>query len=413
MKERLILCFIIIFIITIIYRNTININKIHHLHHIVDIKINQNSEFYNYSIFVSKSPICSNIDNKCFNVDNNNINIKNIDCKEKNFCPLHSFCYLGACVCHPGYNSYNCDKKLTYENGFPYNILDCPNLIMNDTIQLDTPITLIGGEHSTKIANKTLLCLPPTNPYFCSYLCYSHQDYGVAVVPKSLWYHAQLAEGNLWKEVGLTSLPFYDVNDRAIEHWQAFNYLKCLKDNINFGNLIEVGAGPFTQIKGFLYIRPDIIIDKLTIWEPSAQRYIKEVSSCSYKTLKLAKYGAFKGFHDFEVIIKSEGGEYLDHNPVYDTLISINVIEHVQDAFKYFNSLYHALKPNGLLIFHDRYYDDEKSIVGGDHYHPIRIKRIVLDKFLSFFNIIYNNCSSNYDGRKNEFGFYIIARKKQ
>ena len=381
-----------------------------------------NNIVYNHSIFVSKLPICTSIDNKCISNDNNDNNsnnnnlkqiMKNIDCKE-NQCPLHSFCYLGSCVCYPGYTNYNCDKKLTYEIGFPFKIYDCPNLLKNDTIQLDVSIEFIGGEHSTKSKeNTTLLCEPPTNQAFCSYLCYSHEDYGVAVVPKSLWQHAQSAEGKLWKEVGATSLPFYDINDRANEHWSAFDNLNCLDDNIKFGNTIEVGAGPFTQIKGFLHIRSDIIIDKLHLWEPLAQKYIKEVASCSYKSLKLAKYGAFNnGFHNFEVILHSEGGEYLDHNPVYDTLISINVIEHVQDAFKYFSSLYHALKPNGLLIFHDRYYEDEKSLAGGDHYHPIRIKRIVLDKFLSLFTIIYNNCTANYNGRKNEFGYYVIAKKK-
>lgn len=410
MKERLILYFIMIFIITIIYRNTLTITKIEHL----NVKLHSNElklidKVYNYSIHSSSSPICTNIDNQCINTnDSDNYLVKNIDCKV-NLCPLHSFCFLGSCVCHPGYTNYNCDEKI---KGFPFNILDCPNLLMNDTIQLDIPIEFIGGEHSIKNKENKTSCLPPTNPKFCSYLCYSHQDYGVAVVPFSLWNHAQLAEVNLWIEVGSTALPFYDVNDRATEHWSAFNYLNCLEDNIKFGNTIEAGAGPFTQIKGFLHIRSDIIIDRLTIWEPSAQRYIKEVPSCSYKNLKLAKYGAFKGFHDFEVIIKSEGGEYLDNNPVYDTLISVNVIEHVQDAFKYFSSLYHSLKPGGLLIFHDRYYD-ETSLVGGDHFHPIRIKRIVLDKFLSFFTIIYNNCSAKYDNRLNEYGYYIIARKKE
>jgi hypothetical protein len=82
----------------------------------------------------ASSPICTNIDNQCINTnDSNNYLVKNIDCKV-NLCPLHSFCFLGSCVCHPGYTNYNCDEKI---KGFPFNRLDCPNLLMNDTIQLD------------------------------------------------------------------------------------------------------------------------------------------------------------------------------------------------------------------------------------------------------------------------------------
>ena len=81
-----------------------------------------------------------------------------------------------------------------------------------------------------------------------------------------------------------------------------------------------------------------------------------------------------------------------------------------QDAFKYLTGLYMTLKKGGLLIFHDRYYDD-KTVVDGDEYHPVRIKRAVLDRFLSGFKILFNNCSATYEGRPNERGYYIIAVK--
>jgi hypothetical protein len=369
-----------------------------------------------YDIIVSNSPICTNIDNKCNYFNNSNVNndiIKTIkgstDCQYG--CPKNSFCYLGTCICHPGFTGHDCGIRL---KGNPFNILDCPNLSneLLTTMDIDAPLDALGGEHS-QIKNKTL-CNPPTNPKFCSYLCYSHNAYGVAVVPTELWRAAQFAEANLWKQIGSQALPTTDANDRSIEHWSAFDNLNCLENNIRFGQTIEVGAGPWTQIKGFLHIRSDITIDKLTVWEPSAERYMKEVPTCSYKNSKLARYGNFKGVHDdFEVIINSKGGELLGNNSEYiqyDTLISINVIEHVQDAFKYFTGLYKSIKTGGLLIFHDRYYDDD-TVVGGDHYHPIRIKKSVIDRFLSGFNIIYNNCTAHYDNRKNEKGYYVVARK--
>ena len=167
-------------------------------------------------------------------------------------------------------------------------------------------------------------------------------------------------------------------------------------------------------------------------------RYMQDVSSCSYRNGdKLFKWDG-NGTHAFQVKVQSDGGELLTKNhfsniPLltknkiqslsneieieitenieqYDTVISINVIEHTQDAFKYLTGLYLSLKDDGLLIFHERYYDDNE-ISNGDLYHPIRIKRIILDRFLMGFDILFNNCSANYEGRKGEEGYYVIARK--
>ena len=53
----------------------------------------------------------------------------------------------------------------------------------------------------------------------------------------------------------------------------------------------------------------------------------------------------------------------------------------------------------------------DSEISNGDLYHPIRIKRIILDRFLMVFEILFNNCSADYEGRKGEEGYYVIARK--
>ena len=46
-----------------------------------------------------------------------------------------------------------------------------------------------------------------------------------------------------------------DQNDRAIEHWEAFDSFKAvthflLSEGNSLGRVIEVGAGPWTQFKG-------------------------------------------------------------------------------------------------------------------------------------------------------------------
>ena len=149
-----------------------------------------------------------------------------------------------------------------------------------------------------------------------------------------------------------------------------------------------------------------------TIVEPSANSYMAEVSTCSYRDgTRLMKWNG-DGFHSFPVNVISSGGESLPYYSQFDALISINVIEHVQNVFEYLTKLVDVLRPGGLLIFHDRYYNNPQ-IMDGDIMHPIRIKRRILDHFLNRFDIIFNNCSAAYGMRPGETGYYVIARKRQ
>ena len=91
---------------------------------------------------------------------------------------------------------------------------------------------------------------------YCAYLCFSNLEYGVAHVPKSLWRLAQNAEFELWK-THCSKMSSYDANDRAREHWKGFGNFQALlsrtsdkHDNNYLGRTMEVGAGPWTQLKG-------------------------------------------------------------------------------------------------------------------------------------------------------------------
>jgi SAM-dependent methyltransferase len=222
----------------------------------------------------------------------------------------------------------------------------------------------------------------------------------------SLWKAAQKAEGDLWvrEANGLRD----DQNDRAGEHLASFSHFMSISEghelkNVKLGRVIEVGAGPWTQLKGILHARPDLApgVDEFTVWEPNAARYMRAVTSCSYRTGDKLQRMDGQGVHPFPVKIQSNGGELLStanagsatgtagsttgasgsstdtttgsttagttgtSGTAYDTVISINVLEHVQDVFQYLTGLYLALKPGGLLIFHDRYYED-RAIIDGD-----------------------------------------------
>jgi hypothetical protein len=123
------------------------------------------------------------------------------------------------------------------------------------------------------------------------------------------------------------------------------------------------------------------------------------------------------GYHDFPVIINSAGGELLNsenEGSQYDVVVSINVVEHVQDAFQYLTGLYASIKHGGVLIMHERYYNSDAEILNGDKFHPVRVKQTVFDHLLDgrLFDIVYNNCSAGYANRPGEKGYYVIAVKK-
>ena len=149
----------------------------------------------------------------------------------------------------------------------------------------------------------------------------------MAVVPRNIWKVAQNAENQLWSHAGGNDPA--NANDRASEHVEGFKSFEGITKGADLGDLIEIGAGPWTQLRSILSTRPDLIVRSYTIREPGADFYMKTVKSCAYSTGRLHKFHEEKKYHDFPVHIISSQGEFRNHQQ-YDTLVVINVIEHVQ-----------------------------------------------------------------------------------
>lgn len=105
-----------------------------------------------------------------------------------NSCSSNSLCFLGTCFCKPGYEGEDCAVKKVPAN--PWYIDFCPNLHLTNTLNVTTPLELLGGEYSRKDT-----VIGEQRPGAFAYLCFSHPNYGTAVVPFSLWHAAQEAEG--------------------------------------------------------------------------------------------------------------------------------------------------------------------------------------------------------------------------
>ena len=206
------------------------------------------------------------------------------------------------------------------------------------------------------------------------YYCYYSEKYGFARISMDLWKAAQKGEKALWASSGVD-------DDRGAENEEGFDGYRALKGQ-KLGRLLEVGSGPFTQTKTILAaIRAQGVepsVSEIHVGDPGVDDYLKDVEHCSYRSGKLSGY---------PVTTHTLGGEELDFDEEFDSVVSINVIEHCRDAFQYIEQMHRALKPGGILIFHDRVYDSFLQVlhpethgpleVGG--LHPLRIKKRLID----------------------------------
>lgn len=250
----------------------------------------------------------------------------------------------------------------------------------------------------------------------CVFLCFYHRLSGVTQVPSVFWNNALHNELVYWQDNPTT------VDDRLYEHVEGFHGYRDIP--IEIKSIIEIGAGPFTQVQYLL--TPFRSIEQVTLIEPNAVEYMK-MNNCAYRGGRLRGYPLTIVPESIEVLMKKR--RHLRQQPqhetsaitpeFYEAVISINVVEHVSDALEYFRGLYDLLASDGLIIFHERWYDNPPQgdcVLGSaENLHPIRITRWIIDQFLSQFESIY--VSFNRTRRQAvspcfEQGIYFIGRKR-
>ncbi len=211
---------------------------------------------------------------------------------------------------------------------------------------------------------------------------YWDDEVGIIEVDPIRWQEAQAYEAAGWVQhwQGAT-------DDRNGEHKRGFNNYRDLPKNL--GDLLEVGCGPFTQTRTIL---KDRIAKSITLLDPLLLQYANCVQNCTYKN------GQLDGQEAKRVNARVEDMEFSDE---FDTIICINVLEHVLNARKVLNNITEALRPGGLAVLGERTYDDLDISKLYDVGHPIRVKSKVIKEWANDYEEVYRN------------GDYFIGRKRQ
>jgi len=250
---------------------------------------------------------------------------RNLECNEcKN-----GYCFIGECYCKPGYGPHNDCKEKEFEP---------PKCIFFTSLYGP-----IGAED-----------------------CYYNPEYGIGVISMERWSQAQKAEADLWASLDATE-------DRAENHAQYFNYYKDLPSDL--GLTLETGCGPYTQTK--TVIKYGKVPKRLFLTDPGMPGYFTRVKNCPYKE------GTLDGV---PATLMTVGTEELEFYEKFDTVIMINVIEHVWNGFEVLEAVYRALKPGGLFMFAERVLWPKAKT---EMYHPIRYNLKFYNHFLEKYSTIF------------------------
>jgi SAM-dependent methyltransferase len=262
------------------------------------------------------------------------------------------------------------------------------------------------------------------------------KDQGVVKVPYERWKLAQTFERRGWMEKWRRV-----SNDRNTQHMMDFDNYKAL-EGLKFNNAIEIGCGPFTNIR---LISTICEIEKCTLLDPLIASYLHH-KNCSYTQHSLyAGENCLSHFLSSNIILRGlrrgiktffphalsrqhikieelipAPAEEISLNGRYDLIIMINVIEHCYDIERVLNNILKIAAPGAYFVFNDKYYDIENitKLIQGHYYeagHPLMVDRRILDEFMNknFDHIYYRTLSKelpHIEVMPTYEGFFFIGR---
>jgi SAM-dependent methyltransferase len=267
-------------------------------------------------------------------------------------------------------------------------------------------------------------------------IAYLHHEAGIVRVPKSRWATAQAYERRTWMEAAA-----HAHEDRNEDHAVAFDGYQALSGR-NFERAIELGCGPFTNLR---MVARRTRVGRCVLLDPLIQSY-REHRHCTYslKQLRLApsrlnrwlegslalrairrlvRAVASDALHEGVAVERLIAApiEEMPECGTFDLVILVNVLEHCFDAQAIFDRVLQLCPPGSVLVFHDRLYmpEDMRSDLENryDAGHPLRIAAPVIKRFLAErFTPLYEHeidlVDASYGLDLTERGLYFIGERK-
>lgn len=206
-----------------------------------------------------------------------------------------------------------------------------------------------------------------------------HPQYGVAVVNEKRWNGAQNTESVTWKSPNRKS-------DRQDEHTNNFrNYASLSLFDHELGDILEMGSGPFTNTKSIL-ASTGLSPKSITLVDPLIDEYYNSNPYCTYKNDVLLGHKVIRVNATAEDFRAPEGKQF-------DTIVLINMIEHVRNAFLAYQNIFSTLKEGGVVIFHERFWPNYNGLETKNMrewlLHPIRLNKRFAHALSSRFELYY------------------------
>ena len=264
----------------------------------------------------------------------------------------------------------------------------------------------------------------------CTNLCKSNNQVGAPIAIPQEWH-----DNNVWKQLSFYKKELTVASekrrhnhlierlDEFSEGFSSWHYL----NNTHLGDVIEFGAGGYTQTRNILERTTNVDISSIVLLDPMLPNY-KKIQSCPFQSGSLEVNGkSYKTKLEATTVEEFGRLNKLKETPQqYDTVICMNVLVYARNAFKFLETLYHSVKPGGLLLFHDRWFEDPATSsqcrMSGFLVNIIQVKKIMLDHFLSKFELAsgYVNTNQtagqrfrqqNWCPRDNERAYFVAVRK--
>ena len=228
------------------------------------------------------------------------------------------------------------------------------------------------------------------------------------VVDPKLWSAFQKWELDNWTQNKASP----DLGDRVAQHMKWYQNYSALKELVQqgkhrWGRVLEMGSGPHTQTL-FMLARTNVSesVESLTLVDPLIDQYLVSVSGVPYREKRT--FGPYnRPIH----LVKSgaEESQFILRDKGFDTVVMINVIEHCLNGWEALQVLYNKLRPGGILVLHEYYYDFKGFHV--DHGHPVTFRKAAYDKFLKHFEVVYRKDFYRVEDYRHTAGLYYIGRK--